>query len=119
MEIDTDKLLVEAVRNGITDAVRSKFTQSYNNPVEKLIDAALAKHSTDLTKLLTEAIGSCLGDEKFREQIGESVRVVLANQLVQNFGGELENQVNQLKSDPATRAKITLAITDIVKGPAA
>jgi hypothetical protein len=35
--------------------------------------------------------------------------------LVQRFGGELEKQVNALKSDPTTRARITIAIEEIVK----
>jgi len=34
---------------------------------------------------------------------------------VPGLGGELEKQVNVLKSDPATRARITLAIEEIVK----
>lgn len=39
----------------------------------------------------------------------------LAKTLVQRFGGEIEKQVNVFKSDPTTRARITLAIEDIVK----
>jgi len=30
------------------------------------------------------------------------------------MGGELEKQVNKLKSNPETRARITLAISDII-----
>lgn len=115
MELDTEKLLENAIRDGVREAVKSRFTSSYQNPIEPLIASALAKHAPALTAMLTEAIGSCLGDTAFREQVAESVRGLLAKQLVQKFGGELEKQVNQLKSDPATRAKITLAITDIVR----
>jgi hypothetical protein len=40
---------------------------------------------------------------------------MLAKVLIQRFGGEMEKQVNVLKSDPTTRARITLAIEEIVK----
>jgi hypothetical protein len=55
-----------------------------------------------------------LGDEQFRANIAEQARHLLAKQLIQMFSGELEKAVNQLKSDPATRARIVLAIEQIV-----
>lgn len=43
-----------------------------------------------------------------------AVRTTLAKTLVQKFGRELEKQVNALKSDPTTRARITIVIEEIV-----
>ena len=65
--------------------------------------------------LLSDAVKSCVGDEAFREEIKSSTRKVLAKTLVARFGGEIEKQVNALKSDPTTRARIVLAIEEIVQ----
>jgi hypothetical protein len=65
--------------------------------------------------LLVEGIKSALSDESFRDQIKAALRTKLAKVLIERFGGELEKQVNTLKSDPATRARITLAIEEIIK----
>ena len=115
MEIDTDKLLMNAIRDGLQDGIKSRFGSGYNSPLDKLLTSAIEKHSDAIKALLSDAISSCLTDSTFREQIAESTRHTLAKTLVQRFGGELEKQVNALKSDPTTRARITLAIEEIVK----
>jgi len=116
MEINADKLLTEAIRDGIREGITAKFKQSYNNPMDKMIEDAVSQHRVQMTSLIAESIGTLLGDESFRSTIQSQVSSLLAKQLVQKFGGELEKQVNALKSDPATRARITLAIDSIVSG---
>ena len=114
MELNADKLLFDCIRDGIRDGIAAKFKQTYNKPMNQMIDDAIGSHRVELTKLISDSIGSLLGDDLFRSQIQSQVSSLLAKQLVQKFGGELEKQVNALKSDPATRARITLAIDSIV-----
>lgn len=115
MEINTDQLMENALRDGIREGLRSRFSAGYNNPLDKLVEAAISAHGDKFRALLNESLLSCFGDEKFRDDIRVAVRGQLAKTLIQRFGGELEKQVNTLKSDPATRARITLAIEAIVK----
>lgn len=115
MEIDASKLLENAIKDGLREAVKSRFTASYNNPLDALITNALREQAVSLHTLITEAIRACVADNGFRLAIADGVRSQLCKTLVQRFGGELEKQVNQLKSDPAMRARITLAIEEIVK----
>lgn len=114
MEINADQLMFEAIRNGLQAAVKDKLT-GYQSPLDKLLTDAVAKHAPEFRALLEEGIGSCLNDGVFRESIAAAVRSSLAKVLIQRFGGEMEKQVNILKSDPTTRARITLAIEEIVK----
>ena len=113
-EIDADKLLLDAIRDGIREGVKAKFS-GYNSPLDKLVEGALTKHHAAFRELLENSIGSCLNDATFRDHIASAVRTSFAKTLVQRFGGEMEKQVNVLKSDPTTRARITLAIEEIVK----
>lgn len=115
MEIDANKLLLDAIRDGIRDGIKSRMNQSYSNPFDPIITDAIKEHGPALRALIAESIGACLADATFRANVAEQVRSIVAKQLVQKFGGELEKQVNQLKSDPATRARIVLAIEEIVK----
>lgn len=115
IELDAEKLLENALRDGLRDGVKAKLSSSYNNPFEKMIEDSIKKQEPELRSILDDALSSCLKDKDFRSSVAESVRGVMARTLVQRFGGELEKQVNVLKSDPATRARITLAIEEIVK----
>jgi hypothetical protein len=114
MELDADTLLKNAIKDGLREAIKSKLT-GYDSPLDKLIAACVDKHSVEFRGLLEGAIASCVGDAAFREEIASAVRHMLAKVLIQRFGGEMEKQVNVLKSDPTTRARITLAIEEIVK----
>lgn len=114
VEIDGDQMLLTALRDGIRTAVTDKL-KGYNSPLDKLIEAAVTKHQAAFRELLESSIATTITDEDFRQQIAAAVRVNLAKTLVQRFGGEIEKQVNVLKSDPTTRARITLAIEEIVK----
>lgn len=108
------ELLDRAIADAIREGVKQHLLSSYKSPLEKLINDTIANSSGGISSLLAESIKSCVTNEEFREEIKSAVRQTLAKTLVQRFGGELEKQVNILKSDPATRARITLAIEDIV-----
>ena len=114
MDIDTDKLFEVAIRDAIRDGIKAKFS-GYNSPLDDLLKRAVEKHNAEFRMLLEDAIASCVSNPEFREQIAQATRHSLAKLLVQRFGGELEKQVNVLKSDPTTRARIVLAIEDIVR----
>lgn len=114
MEINHEQLLENAIRDGLRDGIKAKFT-GYNSPIDKLIEAAIKAREPELRSLLDESIAACITDAEFRQNIREATSKTLAKTLVQRFGGELEKQVNVLKGDPTTRARITLAIEEIVK----
>lgn len=113
--MEADKVIEEAVKDGIRKGIQDKMNSSYANPFQKTIEQAIAKHDTDFREMISDALDSAIGDEPFREEIRQAVRKQLAKTLIARFGGELEKQVNALKSDPTTRARITIAIDEILK----
>ncbi len=106
--------LWHAVQDGLRKAVADKLGSSYNNPLEKVLNSIMTSQESEIRGLLLESITTALKDQAFREEIAVAVRKSLAKTLIQRFGGELEKTVNQLKSDPATRAPSVGA--DVVRG---
>ena len=113
--MEIDEMLLGAIKDGIRKGITEQLTRSYKNPLDAIIEEAVKSQSAALRGMLDDAMKSVMGDAEFRTQIATQVRHKLASVLVARFGGELEKQVNVLKSDPATRARITLAIEEIVK----
>lgn len=114
MEINADHMILDAVRDGIASAVKAKI-EGYDSPLKGIIKTCIEKHESAIHAVINDAVAACVLDEEFREEIKQSTRVQLARNLVQRIGGELERQVNALKADPTTRARITMAIDAIVK----
>jgi len=115
MDIDAEKLIESLLRDGLREAIKGVAGRTYENPFAKVVEEAIKCHQGDFKALLDQALASCMADAEFRAAVSTQVRAVLAKTLVHRFGGELEKQVNQLKSDPTTRARITLAIEEIVR----
>ncbi len=113
MTINADDIFTAAIREGLLKGITQQL-QGYNGPLAKLIEAQLNERSAAIKALLESSIQSAVGDPIFIDEIKSAVRTTLAKTLVQKFGGELEKQVNALKSDPTTRARITIAIEEIV-----
>jgi hypothetical protein len=112
---DEQSLLIQAVKDGIRDGVKSRMGSNYNNPIDKVIDSVLANEAEKMRGMIASSISSALDDKQFVNEIKQAIRSKLASILVQKFGGELEKQVNALKRDPTTRARITVAIDKIVQ----
>jgi len=113
----TDQQFIDDLRNAVKDGLRKAVTEKltgYNSPLDKMLAGIIEGNGNEIRNLLTSAVASSLSDDEWRESIAKAVRSKLASILIQRFGGELEKQVNTLKSDPATRARITLAIENIV-----
>ena len=64
---------------------------------------------------MDKEVSQLIGGDGFRDLIKTELNKNLAKILIQKMGGELEKQVNTLKQNPQTRAKITLAISDIIE----
>jgi len=114
-QMDFDQEILNAVRDGIRKGVSSMLENQYHSPLHKVLSDVVAAKTNEFRGLLEEAIASCVSDQGFRDEVRIAVRSKMAKLLIDRFGGEMEKQVNALKSDPTTRARITLAIEEIVK----
>lgn len=111
MVLDSEKLLEQAISQALIDGMKERLR--YGGPLDAILKEAIEKHSASTRTLLEDAIASCIKDQAFRDEIRAAVRTSLAKNLIQKFGGEIERQVNALKSDPTTRARIVIAIEEI------
>jgi hypothetical protein len=116
---DLEQLLAKSLRDGLTHAITERLRSHYGNPIDDVIKRVLAAEEAGLERLLLDSIQILTLDAGFREELRNQLRLQMAKSLVQKFGGELEKQVNLLKSHPVTRAKITTAIDTILREPAA
>lgn len=113
----TEKLMFDAVRDAIREGIKDKLSKSYDNPLFKLVEDCIKRRSQEISSIIDDAIVKCVCGtySNFKEQFMEEAQRIIAKQLIAKFGGEIEKTVNVLKSDPSTRAKITLAVDECVK----
>ena len=104
-----EKAIMEQVGKALNECMVKELV-GYNKPLSKLTERVISENETKLFKLISEEFDQLLDSTIFKKSLKQALNDKLAKVLVSRMGGELEKQVNALKADPRTRAKITMAI---------
>lgn len=110
-----EKEILQTAKAAISEAIVKELT-GYNKPLSKLTERVIEDNSASLYSLINDEFAGLLQSDDFKAALKEALNAKLAKTLIARMGGELEKQVNELKANPATRAKITLAINELIDG---
>jgi len=88
----------------------------YGKPLSKLTEKVIEANSDELFDLLNNEFVNLMKSNNFKVSLREALNQKLAKTLISKMGGSLESRINELKQNPQTRAKITLAISEIIDG---
>ena len=108
-----DKIL-QVAQKAISESIVKELT-GYNKPLSNLTSQVIESNHAKLYSLINDEFNSLLDSDLFRDSLKSALNAKLAKTLVARMGGELEKQVNELKANPETRAKITLAISKVIE----
>jgi len=112
---DLEQKILNSVRSAMGEAIEKELC-GYNKPLSLLTAKVVEKHQDELFNIIDSQVSQLIGGDDFRLIIKEQLNKNLAKTLINRMGGELEKQVNTLKQNPQTRAKIMLAISEIIDG---
>ena len=99
----------KAIDKSITDALGS-----YSSPLMEAVRSALSDHKETLYMLASESVAELVNSEDFKQTMKIEMKRKLAKVLISQYGGEIEKTVGQLKANPTSRAKITMAIDSVM-----
>ncbi len=109
-----EKEILKSVKKAMSSAIVGELV-GYNKPLSKLTEKVVSDNQDELYGLINDEFVGLIKDPEFKEDLGKALRSKLAKSLISRMGGELERRVNEMKADPSTRARITLAIDDCLK----
>lgn len=108
-----EEKILKAIKTAISSAIENELS-GYNSPLKPIIKNVVDDNQDSLYALINDEFSSLLNDGDFKSSLKKALNDKLAKVLVGRMGGELEKRINELKSNPTTRAKITLAIESAV-----
>ena len=107
--------LLKAATSAVYESISKSMSNDYNGPIKTAVNAVLDKHRSKIETIVEDAFLGLINTDGFRESVHSALQDKLARSLVAKLGGELESKVNDLKANPETRARITIAISECVK----
>lgn len=113
-----DKLNIEnevkfAVRAAIHKAVAERLG-GYQSPLNPIVDHVVSENKAMFHNMILSAIDSMFENDH-RKELRDAIAHKISKCLVSKMEGEIEKRVNDIRSNPEMRAKITLAITNVIK----
>lgn len=105
--------ILQIAQQSISKAIISCLTE-YSGPLRKLCEKVMTENEPALYAMINGEVASLISSNDFRKELREALNAKLARLLIERIGGEVEKRVNELKADPVTRAKITLAIQSAI-----
>lgn len=114
MKTTLEQEILSVVQSSLAAGIAKTLESSYGNPIGKLAENAVASRQTEIQELFTGAIDQALSAD-FMPALKTACAHKLAKILVSKMEGEIEKKANDLRSNPETRAKITLAISKCIE----
>lgn len=86
----------------------------YNKPLSRLTERVIMEHESELFNLINGEFSELLDNDLFKQELKSALNAKFAKLLVSRMSGEIEKRVNEMKSDPVSRAKVTVALSEMI-----
>ncbi len=113
MNIDINSTLLSQCEKTIDKSIMDALS-SYSSPLRKAIDDAVNQNREALNELASNAVAELVNSDEFKQSMKTEMKRKLAKVLISQYGGEIQKTVGELKANPASRAKMTLAIDSVM-----
>lgn len=106
--------ILNQIGMAVQEAVAKELV-GYNKPLSLLTQKVVADNESKLYELINKEFSTLINSEDFKEQLKVALNTKLAKTIVARMGGELEKRINVLRNDPTLRARLTIAINDVLE----
>lgn len=108
-----DKIL-NIAQTAMSDSVKAVLT-SYNSPLHKLTEKVVSENSEKILVILREAMASVIDSDDFKNATKSALIHKLAKSMLSGIEGQVDKLVQQYKQDPGTKARMIIAIENVLK----
>ncbi len=112
--MNLEENVISSVHSALAECIKKKM-EGYGSPLDPLIKASVEKHEGQIRAALDSSVVAALSGD-FAEALKDACTRKLAKVLISKMEGEIEKRANELRADPEFRARLTIAITEVVKG---
>lgn len=105
--------VVGVVREALMSKVGDVLS-GYSSPLDKIIKDVITENEEELSKIVRKALEITIKDKQFISDVNIQFKHKLAKVMVGKLEGAVENAVDKLRQDPTMRARLILAIENII-----
>jgi hypothetical protein len=88
---------------------------NYDSPLNKLVKVVIENHNQELKTLINDAFTSVIRTEEFKQSIVSAFSHKISRTIISNNDGLFDKVSNELKQDQIFKAKMSLAVANVVE----
>lgn len=111
---DLEANILRVAQESIHKALQTVLT-NYDSPIVKLIKLVVEENSAELKKIIESAFTSVMRTEDFKRAIFEGCQHKVSRVIVSGNDGLFDKVANDLRQDPVFKAKISVAVANVVE----
>lgn len=105
--------ILSVTQSSIHAAIKESLTK-YDSPLVKLVTTVVNEHSQQLKQIISESFDEVIRMDEFKEAIRDGFSHKVARTIISNNDGLFEKVSNELKQDSVFKAKMSLAVANVV-----
>lgn len=105
--------ILSVTQNSIQAAIKESLTK-YDSPLVKLVTQVVNEHSQQLKQIISESFDEVIQMDEFKAAIRDGFSHKVARTIISNNDGLFEKVSNELKQDSVFKAKMSLAVANVV-----
>lgn len=113
-EIINKKEILDIAIEAIKSKVGERFS-GYSSPLNSIADNVISEHSEEIRGIFIDCMSKTLKNKSFKEAIQEEFTHKVAKSMVAKLEGSVEKAVEKLRQDQTLRARMILAVENIIK----
>ena len=106
--------ILKTAQLAMSDAI-TKTLVNYDSSMIKLVKSVVDENSTELRKIISDSFTQVIRTEDFKTSIISAFSHKVARTIISNNDGMFERVSNDLKQDQVFKAKMALAVANVVE----
>lgn len=111
---DLQKEILQSAQQAVSASIRETLTK-YDSPLIKLVKDVVNENSVELKELISSSFKTVIRTEEFKTSILSAFSHKVARTIISNNDGLFDKVSNELKQDSVFKAKMALAVSNVVE----
>lgn len=111
-ELNLEEEILNATKTILINGIKS--LDGYNNPTKSLVNSVIKEYEPSISLLFKEAIEKTIRSDNFKEELQKLISQRIVRELVSQSESSIARIIQKMKQDETFRAKLTLAVDNIV-----
>ena len=111
-ELNLEEEILNATKTILINGI--KTLDGYNNPTKSIVNSVIKEYEPSISIIFKDAIEKTIQSDNFKEVLQKLIAQRIVRELVGQSESSIARIVQKMKQDETFRARLTLAVDNIV-----